>query len=206
LTVGLEPDHRALGRALRERRRFPAEVLDRLLRVERLGRVDADQSDALLTPGDRDDKRIAVDDANDRGLSGPSWPSTSSKGASAADQDSSTETRRALSLQPVASIRHTFPDADSTSKRTAEIGGARPCSLLSSISTEITKVGPAARSGSRTWVSADGASAPGATGISGRAPEQSISPIRAAASHDFIDVPTQLSQGVSFLGAALEIP
>jgi hypothetical protein len=52
---------------LREGRRFLAEVLDRLLRVDRLGRVDADEADAFDVAGELDLERVTVDDLDDAG-------------------------------------------------------------------------------------------------------------------------------------------
>ena len=68
LRVGLELDHRALGHALREGRRFLSEILDGLLRMHRLGGVHADQAAPLDFPCGLHLERVAIHDPNDAGL------------------------------------------------------------------------------------------------------------------------------------------
>ncbi len=70
LGVEHEPHRLALDQLLVEVARLGAEALDRLARLDALGRVDADVAEVLFSSVEIDLDRVAVDDAGDLGSDG----------------------------------------------------------------------------------------------------------------------------------------
>lgn len=62
--VTLEPDELPFGHALREGGRLAAKALNRLVRMDGLGRIDANESDLLCVPCDADLDGVTVDNTD----------------------------------------------------------------------------------------------------------------------------------------------